>query len=193
MPKKEVFNKDIVLLKASNVFHNKGYHATSMQDLVDATGLNRSSIYNSFESKMNLYLECLNIYQSKYQNIINGVLIKSKSPLDAIFLIFKTYVKEIVIDTDRKGCLITNCKSEMANQDKAINTFLFTNQTNTIALFEDLVKQGQKAQEINLNQSAKAYAMYLFSSIQGLRMTGILSQNELELMELVHITLQTIK
>ena len=193
MPKQEVFNRELVLQQASNVFHHKGYNATSMQDLVDATGLNRSSIYNSFDSKLKLYLECLNSYQTKYQNIMHSILIKAENPFNAIALIFKKYVEEIIADKDRKGCLITNCKSEMANQDVTVNYFLYNNQKETLALFEDLVKKGQEEQLINTNKNPKAYGMYLFSSIQGLRMTGILNQNEHELMELVHITLDTLK
>ena len=50
MPKLETFDKVQVIDKAMYLFHAKGYHLTSMQDLVDATGLNRSSIYNSFGS-----------------------------------------------------------------------------------------------------------------------------------------------
>ena len=81
----------------------------------------------------------------------------------------------------------------MANQDVTVNYFLHNNQKETLALFEDLVKKGQEEQLINTNKHPKAYGMYLFSSIQGLRMTGILNQNEHELMELVHITLDTLK
>ena len=69
MPKVETFNRDLVITQATEVFHDKGYNAASMQDLVDATGLNRSSIYNSFVSKLNLYIDCLEAYQYKYQRM----------------------------------------------------------------------------------------------------------------------------
>ena len=56
MPKTEIFNRVDVLDKAAKIFSNKGFNGTSMQDLVDTTGLNRSSIYNSFGSKLDLSL-----------------------------------------------------------------------------------------------------------------------------------------
>ena len=65
MPRVEIFNRDEVLEKAVRLFHNKGYNATSMQDLVDATGLNRSSIYNSFGSKKELYQQSLRAYKEQ--------------------------------------------------------------------------------------------------------------------------------
>ena len=64
MPKVETFNKEQVLNNVIRLFHEKGYNATSMQDLVDATGLNRSSIYNSFGSKKELFQESLKTYRA---------------------------------------------------------------------------------------------------------------------------------
>lgn len=193
MPKTEIFNKELVLNQASNVFHIKGYNATSMQDLVDATGLNRSSIYNSFGNKHNLFLECLKIYQGKYQRSISNLLLKADCPFDAIKSIFELYLQEIVKDNENKGCLITNCKSEMANQDITINNFLINNQESTLTLFEDLIIQGQEISSINTNQSAKDYALYLFSAIQGFRMTGILIEDKQQLQSLINTTLQNLK
>jgi len=193
MPKTEVFNKELVLNQASDVFHTKGYNATSMQDLVDATGLNRSSIYNSFENKLNLYLECLKVYQNKYQKATSSLLLKANCPLKAIDAIFKMYLYEIVRDEENKGCLIINCKSEMANQDSTINHFLMTNQSNTITLLEDLVEKGQENKTINKKQTAIHYGLYLFSAIQGFRMTGILINEKEQLQSIINTTLQNLK
>ena len=74
MPKVETFNKEFVLKQATEVFHTKSYSLTSMQDLVDATGLNRSSIYNTFGSKLDLYMDCLRSYQSKAHGKIQKIM-----------------------------------------------------------------------------------------------------------------------
>jgi len=193
MPKVEVFNKEQVLEQASNVFHLKGYNATSMQDLVDATGLNRSSIYNSFSNKLNLYIECLKVYQNKYYKKTTSALLKAKNPLDAIRALFNMYLADTIEDKERKGCLITNCKSEMANQDSTINSFLNTNQDQTLQLLDGLVLEGQNNGIINTNKSSTDYSLYLFSSIQGFRMTGILVNNKQSLQGLIDTTLQILK
>ncbi|WP_299113400.1 TetR/AcrR family transcriptional regulator [uncultured Winogradskyella sp.] len=193
MPKTEIFNRENVLKQATEVFHTKGYNATSMQDLVDVTGLNRSSIYNSFESKHNLYLECLKLYENKYQRIISKVLLASNSPINAIKSLFNMYLKETLSDTKTKGCLIVNCKSEMANQNMAIQNFLLNNQKGTIELLEDLIEKGQKGESINKSKSKQEYALYLFSSMQGFRMTGILVNDKDQLQGLINTTLQNLK
>lgn len=192
MPKTETFNRDTVLIKATDVFQDKGYNATSMQDLVDVTGLNRSSIYNSFVSKLNLYLECLQSYESKFNRDTSSVLLKATNPLNAIELIFDLYIKIISAEKYDKGCFIGNCKSEMANHEKSITNFLEGNQNRMLMLLEDLISKGQDDALINTKQSPKDYALYLYSSLQGFRMTGILITERTKLKSIVNSILQTI-
>lgn len=192
MPKLETFNKDFVLRQAVDVFHDKGYNATSMQDIVDATGLNRSSIYNSFDCKLNLFMECLNVYQDRYNRETSKILLKANNSLNAIELIFELYLKEIIRDKYDRGCLISNCKSEMANHEDKITNFLNNNQKSTITLLEDLVAKGQKESIINNKKTSNEYALYLFSSLQGFRMTGILITNKTHLQSIVNTVLQTL-
>lgn len=192
MPKTEIFDKDQALEKASNVFHAKGYNATSMQDLVDATGLNRSSIYNSFGNKHSLFLECLKLYQNQNNKATTKAMFKANTALEALEALFGMLLKEIVNDRQNKGCLIANCKSEMANQDKAINSFLKTNQDHSLALFSGLIAQGQEAGDINTKQSAEDYALYLYTALQGFRLTGILTNNKQRLERLIAAILQNL-
>ncbi|GGD09525.1 TetR family transcriptional regulator [Hyunsoonleella pacifica] len=192
MPKVETFDKNLVIKQATEVFHDKGYNATSMQDLVDATGLNRSSIYNSFENKHNLFLECLNSYQEFYKEQLNDKLLKASNALEAIDNLFELYLNDIIKEKNNKGCLIVNCKSEMANHDKPITQFLVNNQNLMIDILEDIVDRGQNELLINKKMTAKAYALYLYSSIQGFRMTSILTNNKQELQSIIKTIKQTL-
>ncbi|WHI45349.1 TetR/AcrR family transcriptional regulator [Microbulbifer sp. TRSA001] len=66
MSGRKQFDEVEVLDKAMLVFWEKGYKATSLSDLESAMGLNKSSIYNSFHSKEELYGRCLEHFHSKY-------------------------------------------------------------------------------------------------------------------------------
>ncbi len=192
MPKTESFNRNQVLQKATAVFHKKGYNGTSMQDLVDATSLNRSSIYNSFGSKLGMFMEVLSFYQSSGKDQMGKELMHAHNSSDTITSIFEMYLNDILTDTDKKGCLMVNCKSEMVNQEPVIKSFLEQNQEQTLAMLEDVVHNGQMEKVFNQNQTANEYALYLYSSIQGLRMTGILNNNEEELRNIINTVLKAI-
>lgn len=53
------FDPDAVLLRARDTFALGGYHGTSMDDLLRATGLQRSSLYSAYGSKRGLFLAAL--------------------------------------------------------------------------------------------------------------------------------------
>ena len=192
MPKKTTFDTQHVLLQATSVFHKKGYHGTSMQDLVDVTGLNRSSIYNSFGCKLQLYLMTLKNYRDSVNQKTTQLLVQSKDAISSIETILHFYIDEIVKDTDNKGCFIVNCKSEMANQEFQITQFLMHSQEESLKTFESLVFFGQQEGIINTKKDAQSYALYLLSSVQGLRMTGILVKEKAQLKAIVTTIIQTI-
>ncbi|MBP2831974.1 TetR/AcrR family transcriptional regulator [Aquimarina sp. U1-2] len=192
MPKVETFNRKEVLQKATHVFHNKGYNGTSMQDLVDATSLNRSSIYNSFGSKLMLFLEVLSHYQTTNSDNMAKKLVHTHNAKDALLVIFNMYLDSILNDHEKKGCLLINCKSEMANQEPLITSFIDKNQEQTLAMLEDIVYNGQMEKIFNQDQTASQYALYLFSSIQGLRMTGILNTDKTALENVIHTILKVL-
>ncbi len=193
MPRVEDFVREDVLKKMVLVFHEKGYNATSMQDLVDASQLNRSSIYNSFGNKLSIFLECLRMYQGYLTRETSSILMQSSNSFDAISSIFNLFYGYTVADKDNKGCLLSNCVSEMANQNNQITTFLKHHQNAMLGLFEDLIYQGQQSGEINKNMTHKAYAAYLYSSIQGLRNVGILLNDKRKLKSIIDITLENLK
>lgn len=62
MPRRKEYNQDKVLAGAIECFWQRGYNATSMKHLEQATDLTPGSLYNSFGSKDGLFLACLDHY-----------------------------------------------------------------------------------------------------------------------------------
>ena len=104
MPRIESFDKEKVIKDAMQVFWEKGYNGSSMEDIFNATGLNRSSIYNSFGSKRSLYQATLEFYEREGHKLHRKVLLKSKNPLDAIRGLLNNVLLASKADTEGKGC-----------------------------------------------------------------------------------------
>ena len=62
MARPKGYDRDTVLLAARDLFWEQGYHATSIAELEQSTGLNRSSIYQEFGSKHGLFEAALECY-----------------------------------------------------------------------------------------------------------------------------------
>ncbi len=192
MPRTEVFNREQVVAQARDVFWTKGYNGTSMQDLVDATGLNRSSIYNSFGSKMELYQLCLSSYQGSNFEYIQMLFDSAKSPLEGIQKFFANAVVQITTDKKGKGCMIVNCNTEMANQDLDLAHWVGNNQSRMVALFKKAIIQAQEQGQLNTNKDPQVLASYLVSFTQGLRISGTNNKNKKMLQAMVRHVLSTL-
>ncbi|OUS31149.1 TetR family transcriptional regulator, partial ['Osedax' symbiont bacterium Rs2_46_30_T18] len=62
MARKKNFDPEAILLLAVELFWQKGYANTSLNDLVEHLGINRFSLYSTFGDKKNLYHQALNYY-----------------------------------------------------------------------------------------------------------------------------------
>lgn len=56
------YNRSEVLQKSVDVFWNKGFKDTSLQDLEKATGVNKSGLYSEFKDKDDLFVSGLRAY-----------------------------------------------------------------------------------------------------------------------------------
>ncbi|WP_299761535.1 TetR/AcrR family transcriptional regulator [uncultured Dokdonia sp.] len=190
MPRVEVFDRVQVLEKVKHLFWDKGFNGTSMQDLVDVTGLNRSSIYNSFGNKKALYELVLKQYQEEGKTLFKTALSQTENAFEGICLVFDNMIQAILQDVEGKGCFNMNCTTELSRVDISIRGFLTSRQEYTISIFKDLIDKGQQQGVINKEDSSNNYAYYLFSAFQGLRMTGMLTRDEEKLKKIVANTLK---
>lgn len=173
MPKSVTFDRNQVIEDVMKLFWKKGYNGTSMQDLVDVTGLNRSSFYNSFGDKFSLFQEALKHYQLRQHEMINGFTSNASSPKDAVISLFRGISGDLN-QSEQKGCMITSCTTELAGQDDRIKGFLTENMEHVVALFSALIKRAQAQGEIDPEKDPATLALYLFSVLQGIRVTSIL-------------------
>ncbi len=173
MPKNVLFDRNEVLRNVTDLFWRKGYNGTSMQDLVDTTGLNRSSIYNTFGDKFQLFEESLKHYQSSQNDRLRETFSEAKSPKEAIVALFYGISDDIKAG-DQKGCMLTSCTSELSAEEPLIKDFLVENKERVVASFAALIEGAQQLGEISAHKDPKTLALYLFSSLQGLRVTSML-------------------
>ena len=109
------FDREEIISKAMHIFWNKGYEGTSLTDLTEATGLLKGSLYNSFKSKENLYLLCM----EKYGNYSRSFFYKEGDPKQYLKEFFKRLVSEGAKPENISGCLVMNSCLEHASSHNA--------------------------------------------------------------------------
>jgi len=189
MPKTKQFDESEVLAKARQVFCKRGYNGTSMDDLVQATGLSRSSIYDTFGDKHGLFLKSLDQYRNEQQCTMEQQTAKTDSPKKKIRAIFDYIIKDILADKDGNGCLLVNVSLELKSIDNEVATIFSANMDEMEQLLASLIKEGQAKGEIPKKFTPKALARHLYNSLMGLRVTGTNKPDGDMLREIVKLTL----
>ncbi len=108
MARTRQFDENVALDKATTVFWTKGYERTSVQDLVDAMGVQRASLYSVFKDKKTLFRRVL----GRYKEWMSQVLIESESPLQGISTYFEELIKREGDPKSCKSCLIVRSALE---------------------------------------------------------------------------------
>src|SRR5690606_28148552 len=111
----KAFEPDEIADAAMQVFWRRGYAATSIQDLVEGTGLSRSSLYGTFENKQGLYQEALRRYEAVTAANV-ALLAGPGAPKDLIRRLLMRVAEDELGDPQRRGCLVANATLELAGQ-----------------------------------------------------------------------------
>ena len=171
MARPREFDADSVLESATRVFWTRGFDNTSLDDLCEATGLNRSSLYAAFGAKRDLYLSALARYEdgssARIAAALDGKPIRKgvKAFLDAL-------IDSIVAGPGRRGCFIGNCAAEMARLDRGAAARVRRSLARIEAAFRDGLAGAQARGELPPGSNSAVLARFLTASIQGLRLVG---------------------
>jgi TetR/AcrR family transcriptional repressor of nem operon len=106
-----------VLGKALEVFRAKGFEGATLDELEQATGLGRGSLYGAFGDKRSLFRKVLARYLDTATRDRLEALQLPGAGRGEIVRFFRGLAREVSGDRDRKGCLVTNCSIELADRD----------------------------------------------------------------------------
>ena len=190
MARPREFDTEEALDRATEVFWSKGYEATSLCDLIAAMGISKSSFYDTFGSKHELFLAALDHYNSGVAGRGAEALIAgAESARAGIAAIFDHHIGLMADQGDRRGCFLNNCAVEVASHDPAAAAKVSAGLGRMEAAFLEAVERGQAAGEISGRHSATALARYLTVSLNGLIVVAKAGRDRLALKEVARIAL----
>jgi TetR/AcrR family transcriptional regulator, transcriptional repressor for nem operon len=169
MARPKAFTENTALEKAMNTFWKKGYHNTSMQDLVDGMGINRASMYDTFGDKHQLYVKSLENYREINNCNLSKAIENEPVEREKIRIILRFLVDEALADFENKGCFFTNATLEMLPKDAAVSEVVFDNFAKMNAMLTEIIANAQAKGEIQNTASAKSLADFVQCNIGGIR------------------------
>jgi TetR/AcrR family transcriptional repressor of nem operon len=192
MARPREFNRDEVLERAMQVFWSKGYAATSMRDLTEAMGLSKSSLYDTFGSKHDLFLESIDFYRDNVTIQVRSVAELEKPAMQVIAAVLGRAVDRILEPNGRRGCFLNNCAVEIGPIDDKAAERLRAGFGVMEETFLRLVRRAQLEGAISPTRDALSLARYLTSTVNGIMVIGKANPDRAVLDDIVRVAITSL-
>ena len=178
MPRAKNYDETEVLDKATRAFWARGYEATSMNDLVEATGLHRGSLYAAYADKRDLFMESLRHFDRVYRIDFFDEIARTRTGKAAIVAAFEGVCRQAAQDDTPGGCLLVNTALELSPHDPAIRDFVDACLRDVEEFFFAQIEAAQRGGTVKRTTPSRQTAQALLGLFLGLRVLTRSGPNE---------------
>jgi TetR/AcrR family transcriptional regulator, transcriptional repressor for nem operon len=190
LARRREFDQEQVLDAALQTFWRKGYEATSLPDLLEATGLARQSLYNAFGDKRALFLASVRRYADVELGKLSEAL-EDGSVRGAIRRVFENVLQSARRDC---GCFLVNTATELLPRDPEVGRVVASAMTRQERAFARALRRGVERGELNLTaRRIEQSARFLVGALQGLSVMVKAMPDSPALRDVVAVALRAIK
>ena len=189
MARPREFDTTHVLEQATRQFWARGYAATSLRDLIAAMGISKSSFYQTFDSKHDLYLLVLDGYIDTIVDQLVSTLGQGTSPRTAIAVAFNDIIDGAIARGDRLGCLLANAAAEVSSGDDATAGRIANGLARLEEAYYEAVVSAQRSREVPPERDARALARFLMTSANGLQLMAKATSDRMALYDVARVVL----
>lgn len=188
------FDETKVLTNAMEQFWREGYEASSVQKLLDCTGINRGTLYNSFGDKDTFFKSCVDQYNKMVDKQIQATL---KNSSMGAWESIEAFFEETVLNATNKhrsmGCLLVNSFCESINYDKEMRKVIRGSMAVVRKALTVRLKEAHKERKIKKGVSAEFAADVLINNLYGVRVNSRDGKAPRQLKELIKFSISSLK
>ncbi|VAW78292.1 hypothetical protein MNBD_GAMMA13-1803 [hydrothermal vent metagenome] len=183
------FDREAAVEICMNEIWRNGFETCSVKALSEKLGITRSSFYNAFGSREDLFLEVLALYFTQTPDRVFGS-VDAKTPVRRLLTdFFKDVCQTRATDPDAKGCLAVNCISELVGVDETLGPVLANTIHASIDRLEAVLKTAAANGEIENDGHLREKALALQNLIVGLSVLSRVVHSEKALLSITRQTL----
>ena len=169
MARPQEFEASEALKSAMRVFWSKGYEAASLNDILSATGLSKSSLYATFGDKRELFLAAFEAYRHERLQRLEAALNNGQPARQSIEKFFRQGVARAEAPEHAYGCMTTNEAVELAPHDIDIQQLVSQDFQAVEEVFTQAILRGQADGSIARDKDPRQLARFLVVSLHGLK------------------------
>lgn len=165
-----IFKEQELLEKAQHVFWEKGYTATSLEDLLKAMQIGSGSFYNTFKGgKKELFSRAMQQRRKAFAEF-KAIVDASETPLEVIKDFYRS-LAHADKQTHLQGCLIVNTVTEMTFVDQVLEEEAVKVLKEVEQMYTAVIAQAQKDGSMKNQTSAEILGRYLITFWSGFNVT----------------------
>lgn len=192
MPRSIEFDRNDVLTHCMHVFWDLGFDATSITNLENATGLGRTSLYNSFGNKEELFEQVIDHYIETQCVYWTDILLSQDTFTDGVDKLVSTMINENLDINMPTGCLITYSAAGIDKHSAEIRDRICGGHRTMIDGITVGLKNGVKAGEFTTELDIDSVALFLLNNFQGIMVLSRTIGSKKNLNEIKKIMLNTL-
>ncbi|MBN1970066.1 MAG: TetR/AcrR family transcriptional regulator [Candidatus Delongbacteria bacterium] len=135
-----------ILEAANEVFKEKGYDGTSMQEIADKAGVNKSMLHYYYRSKDKLFHKVFQSIFSKFVSATAGIFSQDLDILEKIRLFIDTHIDFLMRNPDMPAFIIHEIRR---NPELIADVFKSQGQENLVSSFFNSLQEAVKEGKIN--------------------------------------------
>jgi len=163
------FDPERALDAAMRTFWARGYEGTAMPDLLHATQLSRSSLYQAYGNKRALFVQCLARYRQQVARDLLAVLEAAPDAWTFLESVLLGFIDERSTAIRQRGCFVMNTARELECHDARTRRLVRDATATMTELFERAVRQAQAEGSIPTDADPRACATFYLASVSGIR------------------------
>lgn len=187
------FDRAEALEQAQQLFWRQGYSDTSLSDLLSAMDLSKSSFYQTFKSKHNLFELSIQNYLTARTEMMRAKLKASPSAINFIAGMLYGVSDNSGIMEYRVGCLVMNTACEFSQKDVVIAKAVRESMDAFRLVFKEAVVLGQRQGDISADKDPDALAVFLVTNMGGLNVAYKAGADAQTIKRTADITLSALK
>ena len=194
MARSKAFNETEVLEKARDLFWKRGFAATSIGELEKHLGVSRSSLYQTYGGKRELYDKTLAAYQHDNLMRLRKALLQTDDLRQSLIDLFTYAALQQHPDctSQARGCYVVNATTEMANSCADALNFVSTNREKFVAILVEGLARAQVQGTLGKGAGTQELADYLFVCYNGLQVVVQTSIDREALRRAVNIAVEAL-
>lgn len=192
MARPKEFDRDTALRQAMATFWAKGYEGTSVADLIEAMGISRSSLYETFGDKRDLFREALNFYITFTSGKRAAVLAGATSVRQGLTDFFAGVVNFTLSPDFPGGCFLTNTATALGTLDEEIHAAIKLGMQSLEDDFFRFFAEGQQRGEIAADRDIRALARFFIGLVRGISVVARIHKDRNILEDMVKVGLEVL-